>query len=350
MAHKSSGPVLTASLLMMMVILLHVGCVPQKSQPEPKYAIMPPSIDFGCVIPSVENVRELLVRNTGNVELILDAPKSTCPCIHSALQTKCIAPGKTAPLKIWLELQQHRDSKVTGSVLIGAKNLPSAITEIAVTGQIRPEYVIEPPLLDFGKIKRARGSSATFLLHQNGPREVSLYEVKCPAGVDATIHEMPSMPSGNPHASENWRHYEIVVTIQANLKARFLADELIVRTNVERSPERAVPLRAEITGIECGIEPKVAVFGATAPRAHLCTLKLSGGSDLLLKGVYSNIDGMMADSVACGSGLWDIRLQLKADVPGGPKAGTLQIELEEEGLLETRSIPIYGTAGPPATR
>ena len=104
----------------------------------PRIEIQPESHDFGNVQQNLKLVKEFVVNNIGDEDLIISRIYTSCGCTAALTSEKVVKPGKSTNLKVTFETRRYK-GPVQRSVSI-ASNDPRRIRTVKVKA-----FVEEPP-------------------------------------------------------------------------------------------------------------------------------------------------------------------------------------------------------------
>ena len=342
--------VLAVSSMASCLLLLASGCsgspdlvgkdqLAQDPPTQVRCLLAPAELDFGLVFSGDTNERLVQIKNTGATPLSILSAKSTCGCIAVEVGEKEVAPQSSADVRIWLALENYSPEAVDGSVILETNDPATPRQEITVTAKLQPELVVEPGMLDFGRVRRGQAYSQTLLVRQNGRRKLEITGVDSSPGITATCKavETPDAAEDSPKA------YEIDVTLEPALEKGTFSGRLTLFTNIARASKLPVEVRAEFVGIEYSITPSLFVFGPISPGADAGLITVTGAGALEIARAESTIPDLQTGVFPVEPGrIYEIRFTAAESANVGTKVGKLLLELREGQLSETCSVNIYG--------
>jgi len=339
-----------------------------KETAQPGISLSAEELDFGEVWADEELKKTVQVTNTGKTALAVDAVQATCRCIKASLSQTALPAGESADLTVELLLEDYSVDDVRGKVILRGGVPPNDMKELPICAKIRPEFTVEPPKLDFGKVKRGRFPVQSLVIRQAGHQEMVLQGVETPKELIASMTApdsgsgagkkegeepvaAPAKPeheksAGSPNTSpSNALKSSIVqVTISPEAPNGKVNTRLFLLTDVKRKPKCPVRVTAEIVGVECTITPRVVVFGPDQPGATVGALDVVGVQDIQVLDASSTTPDLVLgiEEVEPGKRC-RVAVALRKDAAPGDKVGRIHLTLKEGALVETRDIPFYGT-------
>jgi hypothetical protein len=310
-------------------VLWVFSCAPQYNAAGPKCSAEPAALSLGTVSAAAHTGGVLILRNTGGKPLLVTAVKSTCPCILPDCKAPLEIPSLgSTNIPVGLDLRKHARNDIHGYLLVESNDTATPLLQVEVTGEIEPEFVVEPQTLEFGIVKRGKSYVHTLTVRQSGPEPVSITGVETPPGITASVRQLsPAV-------------HEISVTLVSDAEGR-LASNITLLSNVARMPRFAVPISAEVTGIQCRIAPSIMVFDAVQPGGKAGTLTVAGEPTLDVRAAC-DIGDMTLTVARSAPGTFEVTAQVAPNAAPGNKVGRLTLTLTDDGLTETRVVNIYG--------
>ena len=312
----------------------------------PRLALSNEEIDFGEVYADEELKQVIEVTNIGSELLVINNLRASCSCVKTELLKKEIPPKESAELEVGLLLDHYPTNSVESKVYVHSNDPTSARHEIKVFAQVRPEYVIEPEELNFGRVKRGRSEVMSLLVRQTGREELILERVEAPAELSVSFGEIAPTRS-NPAVQEGQvadKTYKVDVRIQPQVEVRMVNTSLTLVTNIERVPKFKVHVSARMVGIECITTPRVVAFGPSRPGDEVGRIEVTGVNDIEVLQASCNIEDieLQVEEIEPHK-RYAVKLALEQDAEVGQKVGMVLLKLKEGELVETREVPVYGT-------
>lgn len=296
-------------------------------------------LDFGVVFAGDTNERVVQIKNTGTVPLSILSVKSTCGCIKIDASEKEIPPKSSANVSVSLALENYNRDAVNGRITLETNDPATPRQEIAVTAKLQSELVVEPEILDFGKVKRGQAHSRTLRVRQNGRQVLEITGVDSSPEIKATYKPVETSDS----AVDSPKAYEINVTLEPALEKGAFSGRLTLLTNIARVSKFPVEVRAEFIGIQYSITPSLFVFGPVPPGADAGLIKVTGAGALEITRAETTVPDLQANVFSVEPGrIYEIRFKAAERASVGTKVGKLILGLREGQLSETCSVNIYG--------
>ncbi len=306
-------------------------------------------VNFGKVSPEKSPEKIITLTNTGTAGVGITAVKSTCPCTSAKADKQRLEPGESAALRIVLHLKDYRSDAVQGRVVVCTDALDSCCAPIEVEGDIIPEYVLEPPQVDFGRVKRGETVTASCLLRRNGSRPVQLRAIKASDELQVSWAPISSEADAGEGAGASQMPpdaYRIEIRYTAPLDANTLNARFEVETDVERKPRQTVVVKARLVGVECTVTPKVIVFDGARRGEPVPGIEVTGENDLEIVKAECTIPGI--DPVVTElepRKRFRISLRVTERAPLGDVTGKLRLRVKEGSVEEVREVGILGSIG-----
>jgi len=111
---------------------------PQAAGKGPKIVVEPPSFDFGAALQNKVLEKELLIRNAGTEDLVIENVATTCGCTVAELDTKTIKPGAQTPLRVKLETRTNQ-GKIVKNVIVRSNDPTTPSLQIKLEADVKPE-------------------------------------------------------------------------------------------------------------------------------------------------------------------------------------------------------------------
>jgi len=193
--------------------------------PSPQCSLSTENLDFGAVFANKENIRTVIVTNTGTEPLVISSIKSSCVCTKGTISLGCLAPGKQAELCVELKLDTYSKPDVDTIVVLETNDPVKTFSQLKVKAYIQPEYTVEPEMLDFGTLKCGKSYKKRFSVIPTGLQDVKVTGVEVPSGVKATIQEK---------ICSEVKRQEITITLTPEIQQNKLHFPITILTNIPR--------------------------------------------------------------------------------------------------------------------
>lgn len=307
-----------------------------ESAPVPKCVLSADSINFGEVFACDKNERTIRVSNQGSAPLTLSAVGSSCGCTEAEIDLPEILPGEEADLRISLALSDYPKDEVDTRVTLETNDPLNKTQEIAVNAKITPEFTVQPAEIDFGKTKRGSRTTQTLTVTQTGRQPFALTSLETPQGVSFSIRQ--DSPTANP------LQYTVELAFEPDETVSALESQAVLLTDVPRMARFPVRVKAQVVGIECTLKPGVLVFGPSAPGSQTAPVKLTSSNPVKVLSIESPDPSLepVTTSVEAVT-QHDICIRITPGARLGNRSGKLLAKVQEGALVETITIPFFGT-------
>jgi hypothetical protein len=94
-------------LILLLMLIVVAGALGACSRGEPQIAVEFAKLDFGDVPNAEIASRDVLVRNDGDSELVVEGISTSCGCTSATLEPMRLAPGESGTLHIELDTGAH---------------------------------------------------------------------------------------------------------------------------------------------------------------------------------------------------------------------------------------------------
>lgn len=314
--------------------------------PHARLTLSVEELDFGEVWADEEPSKTVLVGNAGDEALEINGLHTTCRCARASISKTMLQPGESTELTVTLALHDYRSNMVKSKVILCTNDPACDIQYIAVRGRIRPEFVVEPPQLDFGRVKRGQSPARTLTVCGSGHIEVKITGVEAPPGLTAFVvaPSRKDQEKGTDKPTSRPDRQDIQVQIAPEARAGRLSKKLILLTNLKRVPKFPVRVTAQVVGIEYTIKPRVLVFGPSPPGAEAGVVDVAGLNELEVIDATCTVEDItLGVEVLEPRKRHRIKVILKDKATPGTKIGRILLKLKEGPLVETKHVTVYGT-------
>ncbi len=292
------------------------------------------SLDFGIVDPHETPEKTITISNRGSSPVKLLGARITCECTQTDLKPSTIRPGESISFNVTLNLVDYPSDRVRSRIDLTVDDESVPIPTVEVSADIRPELVIEPPIVDFGNVRSGQPATETMKISRDTHARYRIVSVENTSGVMAVLES-----SGDKDTQQFVR-----VTLLPNKDARRYNGSITLLTNIHRKPAISVPVRARFVGIECVISPPVIVFRELPPGAFVGSISVLGQSGLRIASVESDSQYLTTEVSADKKlGKHALKIALTPDTPSGEFSARLTLTLRENGLIETRYAVVTGS-------
>lgn len=203
----------------------------------PKLIADESAYSFGDVFQGEKVEKVFLFRNGGNAPLLIERVKSSCGCTAALVSSSELAPGASGELRAIFDSARF-SGDVQKSVYLYSNDPARPMMQFTLSGSIRQEMTLTPPLVDLGEMKAGSSREVSVVIANQGKETIVLHGVEVQAP-DLTVEL--SATTILPGA-----------TVQLRLKSlpgaerKRLNGYLLVKTSSGRVPELRVPIYGSV--------------------------------------------------------------------------------------------------------
>jgi uncharacterized protein DUF1573 len=110
---------------------------PGSEAKSPRITVEPASFDFGRTLQNKTLVKEFVIKNFGDADLVIENVSTTCGCTVAEGYAKLIKPGGTTPLRVSLETRSS-NGKMERKVLVRSNDPATGLLEVKVEATVEP--------------------------------------------------------------------------------------------------------------------------------------------------------------------------------------------------------------------
>jgi hypothetical protein len=293
--------------------------------------ISPTTLTYGEVSPQDTPEKTIEITNNGDESLAIDKIASSCFCTVVKTVSLVVAPGDTATIPVKLDLAEYGSNTIKSYVTLRSNAVNEPVARVEVTGTVIPEVLVEPAEIDFGTVKRGQAVSKAVFIRRNNVETFEALNITAPEGLAAAGREVDG-------------DYAVVVEFTPGDDSSRLNSDVIVETNIGRTPEIRIPVRANVVGVECTLEPKVVVFEKGRPGDAVGIVEVVGTHDLRVLEAQCSTDAFRAEVETIEENKRHrITVFVTDKAVSGDTFGTLHLRVQEGKLIEPREVTVFGT-------
>jgi hypothetical protein len=211
------------------------GEVPEVSGPRIQFD--DGTFDFGTLYQRETVEHEFTFRNVGDGPLAITKVVSTCACAATAPSKKEVAAGESGTIKVEVRAGLLR-GKLKKAVYVESNAVNEPRATLIITGEIRQEVEVEPLGFYIGRRKVGETIERTFTIRGVEAKEFSIPEVT--AGDPSLQVEGPVRLAGEV------ARYEMTIRFGPAEKAGRVNLKVVVQTDLEHTPEIAIPVYGRV--------------------------------------------------------------------------------------------------------
>ena len=187
----------------------------------------------------------VMIHNRGKAALLIPKVNTQCGCTKGKMSQEMIPPGESAPLEVTIDPMRINGFKSTKTLTLYTNDPKHPTLTIQVSAEVEPEFVLEPPMLDFGTITKGEPATQNLKVIQKTDQPFELTEAAIVGNesyFEFAHQEIPAAERTDPNKKE----YFATVTVLPTAPAGPLRASLRLKTNLKRLPVSVAPVFAEV--------------------------------------------------------------------------------------------------------
>ncbi len=249
----------------------------------PKLVLPERNYNFGSVSQGtlVEHLFE--INNLGEAPLRILKLHSDCGCTAISLDTDTIAAGASAKIKASFNTSGFDGPKVK-TIRIYTNDPRESSAMLTLEGEVVPEIVLKPDVLDFGSVQAGREYQKSVSVFAEDKLGIKFLDVRSHTQ-NIEVYSQDYSASG--HSGK-----QITVTLKPGVPEGVFRGRVAIKTSSSKTPVVSLPVLARVEG-EIQLEPQSITFGslslpfAEAP-IKTATLKNSGNELIRIASLESD--------------------------------------------------------------
>lgn len=218
-------------------LLLATACIAQAQSPEPRIVVDEPTYNFGEKSNSQIIDHTFVIRNEGDMTLLIENIRSSCGCTVGKVSSREIEPNGQSEIQAKFNLR-GRNGRQRSVLTLETNDPKQPRTRLTLEGVAVQGVQVRPHRLFFGQV------------HAGSPtvRDVEII------GLPDQPFELSETEVGTPHFSVEStetispHHHRVTVHAQPPNKPGLIQDVLRIRTTHPDHPMIQVPVHAQVTG------------------------------------------------------------------------------------------------------
>jgi len=187
---------------------------------------------------------EFEIFNRGTAPLIVRSVKTECACTQGSLpeDRNVILPGDSTMMDIVLNPYRMPSFESTKTLTIATNDPNRPLVNLPVSATVEPEFMLEPPTVDFGEVRKGASKSITFVLTQLQDDLIEIHDVTTHGpdksqNRDNDLLEVDYvMRPESEWATPGKAEYEITVTLKPTAPPGPVSELFYITSNVKRLP------------------------------------------------------------------------------------------------------------------
>jgi hypothetical protein len=316
------------------------GLQSKPAGPQPHLEVSEEGHDFGTIEPDEVLEHVFSIRNTGEATLNIEGFNTSCGCLRLELSSSEIEPGSAGDVTATLNPQHFHGPSPRIRASLYTNDPDQRFTNLLVSADITPEFVLEPESIDFGTLEKGKGAGQTVRLKQTWREPVEITGIETPSENITAVYSEVERSTGD-EAIPGGAEYEIEVRLKPEAAGGVLNTHVLVRTNIKRLAAVRLPVRAFVMGGAHTV-PELLFFTARPTTESLGAIDVYADAQFGLAGVESDIEGVTWTRVTVGR---QVRHRIVGTLqPGaepGKRIGSVTMKLTQVSP-EQLVVPVAG--------
>lgn len=237
-----------------------------------------PTYDFGTVEQGELVQHRFVLANDGGEDLHIKAINAPCGCTAAVASTLTLPPGGTADLNVTFDTTRFVGRK-TKTVSVDTVDADGPAVELTLSGKVRPQVVVDPPVLYLGRIRPGTEAIGGVRILSTSGTPVRVLDAQADNPV---LHvAVESLSSAGPAGQQ------VVVRLAPEARRGRFSDTLRVSTSHPGASRLEVPIFGSVEG-DLMVSPPHVTFKAP-PVGRLATRDLhienTGSRPIWISGV-----------------------------------------------------------------
>jgi len=294
----------------------------------PVLVVDPPELlDLGVNPPDRPAEGEIKLYNKGRIDLEILQVQSSCGCMAARIagKDKRIPPGGAGTIEIAFFPRRIPGFESRKTVSIMCNDPHNASVDVGVVVKFDPEFMVDPPELDFGEVRQGDTPAKTIVFRQlsDAPLEVTGLE---PAGAAGPQLELSFEEGGlDPDHVE----YTITVRLPHDLAPGAVVAPFNILSTCPRLPKFRYVVKA-----------KVASFYTVSPAGPLVLRRVPGVSDNPPATVTFSAEGPLE---LAGVRATSDDLEVDVQTDAGPNTAVVEVRLRPEARAGSSEEALHYT-------
>jgi len=288
-------------------------------------------LDLGVRPPDRPAEGEIKLYNKGKIVLEISQVKSSCGCMAARIadEDKRIAPGGAGVIEIAFFPNRVPGFESRKTVSIMCNDPHNASVEVGVEVKFDPEFMLDPPELDFGEVRQGDSPAKTIVFRQlsDAPLEVTGLEAAAATGPELELALEERGPDSDPV------EYTITVRLPGDLPPGAFVAPFYILSTCPRLPKFRYVVKAQVVS-----------FYTISPAGPLVLRRLPGMSDNPPVTVTFSGEGPL-ELVDAHATRDDLKVDVQTDA--GPNTAVVEVNLRPEAPAGSSEEALHYTIRSP---
>lgn len=321
------------------------------AQTVPKIVVEPDKVlDLGVVPRTGKTPTYVKVHNKGNAVLEITAVRTTCGCTSAKIneKAKLIKPGGFSEIEVSVDPKRIQGFESRKTMTISSNDPSKPRYDVDVVAKIDPEFSIDPPQLNLGKIRKGGTIEKQLLFRQLSDEVIEIKDVRTVgSGLEVGFVRRPE----NEWVAPNRPEYFINVKLTDDVPQGNLSGRVSIMSTCSRLPNYFYMVHATIESFY-EVEPKKSLV--LRPDKNLVqTVSLLGKEPFEVVSLESSFDKIVVQQTP-GAKPNSYELQVKLAESEGltfrNESISMTLKSASETVKENLPVRIYVSAPPRAPK
>ena len=226
----------------------------------PELSLESSRLDFGIISNSTPTTKTMIVRNIGNAPLKTYSVSSTCSCTTGTMTPAVLKPGAQGTLNITVNPAKFLGFESVKTLLITSNAKP---VTVETAFRIEPEVILEPPVLEMGKIAMGASPSGQVVIRQAGKEPIAIKSVVA-LGKETLLHVSMMEKKASEWRIPGRAEYVITVNLSPDAPSGPFTESFWINGVCARLPKLNYNVTGEIVA-PYTVKPHVVTCGKRFP-------------------------------------------------------------------------------------
>ncbi|MFH0939218.1 MAG: DUF1573 domain-containing protein [Planctomycetota bacterium] len=137
----------------------------------------PPGLDFGEVLTNEKKVLLAMIQNTGKFDVTIEKLEASCGCLVGEMKDRTIGPGQIRPVEVkFFASPKQWTGTLSLYAVTNEEGHPRVL--LAVKGQIKQEFYIEPMILNFEYMRKGETKTLEAVIRRANGKPFVLKDIR----------------------------------------------------------------------------------------------------------------------------------------------------------------------------
>ena len=335
--NKCAKSFLGVFCLIITCFLLPSTSTAEQSLPLPQTEIAERIFDFGQVRQGTVVEHEFNIKNSGAAPLKILKIHTDCGCTAASLDSYTIPAGAAAKIKMSFDTENFDGPKVKTARIYTNDPKESSVV-LSLKGEVVPEVVVDPAVLDFGIVREGNEYQKTALVFAEQSSGIKI--------VDVRSHSLNLDVITEDYSKAGFIGKKLNVVLRSGISQEVFRGRIAIRTTSSKNPVISMAVLARVQG-DVDINPPALTFGTvslplTKEVSKQAIISNEGSAPLSITSVSSDSSNLKAEfSVLEPGKKYQLKVSLSGDSPAIIRA---RVKINAESGPDKQKVltlPVY---------